>query len=101
MDDSTQELTAQEKHDQGLELTDADVAELEHGPAAAAAPQEPAGADEPAEPADTSTGPAEGASEPQAAAQEPYIDNGDGTYTRSTDGARGRFTPEGFVVEGA
>lgn len=26
-----------------------------------------------------------------------YVDNGDGTYTRSSDGATGHFTPAGFT----
>lgn len=30
-----------------------------------------------------------------------YADNGDGTWTRTSDGARGHFGPDGFVVSGA
>lgn len=32
--------------------------------------------------------------------QPAYTDNGDGTYTRASDGARGHFGPDGFVESG-
>ena len=35
-----------------------------------------------------------------AGAAEQYADNGDGTYTRQSDGVRGHFTPDGFVASG-
>jgi hypothetical protein len=48
------------------------------------------------EPVDTTTGDGTGAAADDAA----YVDNGDGTYTRTGDGVRGHFTPDGFVASG-
>lgn len=34
---------------------------------------------------------------PAAAASGDYVDNGDGTWTRESDGAKGSFGPDGFA----
>lgn len=73
------ELTTKERHDLGHELTDADVRELERGEAQNA--DDDAAGDKGDDGADVA---------------ETYTESGYGTYTRDSDGVRGKFTPAGF-----
>lgn len=77
---SNETRSVKERHDAGEELTDADVRELERGEV-----QEQAADDEHELETDTDS---------DGAAQ--FHENGDGTYTRESDGVVGRFTPAGF-----
>lgn len=83
-----EELSAQERHDQGHELTDGDIRELERGEQQTATDAD-AAADADGEKGDNG-----------ADVDATYTRNDDGSYTRDADGVQGSFGPDGFTPAG-